>query len=185
MHAVCVTGMAVALSCTQDTWPQITRFAMQIASGCLMDRVDRVEKERDALTKQLVKAEMTVNALTANSTATTTTANAAAPNALLAAAGQKLIDANKLFRAQAVDMERESTRFRNELTMKVAKYAIMCKELSEENARGKEARGGLNEEVGRLEEERNRLAKELSVMNSTRGLSEPHAPEGKRERRAK
>ena len=58
-------------------------------------------------------------------------------------------------------MERSSARFRNDLSLKVARYSGMCKDLSEDNARGKEAVRGLKEEVARLERERNELAHRL------------------------
>ncbi len=58
-------------------------------------------------------------------------------------------------------MERSSVRFRTDLSLKVSRYAGMCKELSEDNARGKEAVRGLREEVRKREEERNELAHRL------------------------
>jgi hypothetical protein len=130
----------------------------------VLDNLSRVERDRDSLTERLISAEQETARLRALlKLPQQQPVLDAAEQSLLAQTNQKLSTLQEHYRVNTNTMESESLRFRNDMTMKVAKYAIMCKELSEDNARVKEGVGGLRKELDLVEAERNRLAKELQI----------------------
>ncbi|GMH50663.1 hypothetical protein TL16_g00837 [Triparma laevis f. inornata] len=124
----------------------------------VLDRLERMERDRNQIKAALISKEKEL--LKAGVAKLDPTHSApGAEDELMKAAGKQIAEANARHRTLAAEMEKESLRWRNDMAMKVAKYALMCKELSEDNARAKEALRFSKEEIARLEIERNGLAK--------------------------
>ncbi|GMH64554.1 hypothetical protein TrST_g112 [Triparma strigata] len=123
----------------------------------VLDRLERVERDRDQIKASLIRKEKEL--LKAGVARLDPNPPAHTQDDSMKAAGKQIAEANARHRTLAAEMEKESLRWRNDMDMKVAKYALMCKELSEDNARGKEALRFSKEEIARLEIERNGLAK--------------------------
>mmetsp|Transcript_6045 Transcript_6045/g.11480 ORF Transcript_6045/g.11480 Transcript_6045/m.11480 type:complete len:344 (+) Transcript_6045:194-1225(+) len=146
----------------------------------VLDRLERVEKDRDSLKVALVAKETEMFKLT--STSFDSTSASVDDSITMKKAGEQIAEANARHRMLAAEMERDSLRWRNDMAMKVAKFALMCKELSEDNARHKEALRFSTQEISKLESERNSLAKlnqELSVKLAEISMAQSspsHAP---------
>ena len=101
----------------------------------VLDRLERVEKDRDSLKMALVAKETEMYKLTSmssldGSSLSFATVSASVDDSItMRKAGEQIAEANTRHRMLAAEMEKDSLRWRNDMAMKVAKFALMCKEV--------------------------------------------------------